>query len=303
MQTVTEIGSKCYCGSGEFARIEILEQMLGFREPFTYAVCQHCGHAYLLTPPPSLAKYYPQGDYYSFKATKRKGVRSFFSSDAMKAFKHLSLGKRTYILDYGCGNGQFVKELHSNGFTGATGYDPFLPNDSFENGAPLLRRELNAPAYREYYDVITMNHALEHVPNPLSEIKMIADLLKPGGFLIIRVPVKDSYAYEKYGVHWAQWDAPRHFHLFTRMSLRCMIGNATELEEINMHDDSNHFQFTASEIYLKGGSLKNNNRFLKRLLSVDTYRYSLKAVQLNKQNKGDQVTLIVKKISQENKVR
>lgn len=295
MQKVTETTANCYCGAIDYDHIQIQEHMLGFNEPFTYAVCKQCGHAYLLTPPPDMAKYYPQDDYYSFRSNKRRGLQSLFPSAAMRAFNKLSLGKRIYILDYGCGSGQFVRELHSRGFTAATGYDPFLPNDVYEDGAPVLRRNLNADAYYQYYDVITMNHVVEHLPEPLTELKTAVSMLKEGGHLIIRLPVKDSYAFEKYGVNWAQWDAPRHFHLFTRMSLRSMLSNLTELKEIKMYDDSNHFQFTASEIYKKGGSLKNDNSFLKRALSLKTYSYYLKAMQLNKKNRGDQVTLIARK--------
>ena len=64
-----------------------------------------------------------------------------------------------------------------------------------------------------------------------------------------------------------------------------------------MYDDSFHFQFTGSELYLKNLSLRpeNNNR-KKRFLSLSTYRYHFLAKKLNKQNKGDQMTIILEKI-------
>jgi hypothetical protein len=55
-----------------------------------------------------------------------------------------------------------------------------------------------------------------------------------------------------------------------------------------MYDDSYHFQFTGSELYLKHLSLKEaNNSRIKRLLSLKTYQYHFMAKKLNKQKKGD----------------
>ena len=74
------------------------------------------------------------------------------------------------ILDYGCGRGDFVEFLISQGKT-AEGYDPYnlqfakLPEGNF--------------------DAVTMIEVIEHTCDPYQEIDEISLLLKRGGLLFV----------------------------------------------------------------------------------------------------------------------
>jgi len=291
--------------------------MLGLNEWFTYYQCTNCGHTHLENLPENIGKYYDTKEYYSFKSNNsfsgnnKKGIKEIIKyillflnpkkgwgySAAFKAFLSIKgIKKSSQILDYGCGAGHFVKELFDSGYINARGYDPFLPDNVYHSNELFLAKDLSLLKIK-IWDVITLNHVFEHLENPVQVLKNLHDLLAAKGKILLRFPVIDSYSFEKYKENWVQFDAPRHLNLFTRKSIKLAVEKTGNLKIINMYDDSFHFQFTGSELYLNQLSLqpKNNNR-KKRLLSFKTYYYHFFAKKLNKQNKGDQIVVILERI-------
>jgi 2-polyprenyl-3-methyl-5-hydroxy-6-metoxy-1,4-benzoquinol methylase len=303
------------CG-GPTVPIKVKEQMLGMNELFTYYQCQNRGHTHLHELPSDLSKYYDTKEYYSFKKeesfadTKKKNFKTILKkislslrlkngigySAALKAFLSIDgIKKDDEILDYGCGSGHFVKELNTIGYINARGFDPFLPENIYYNNELYLTNQLSLLNIKAW-DVITLNHVFEHLVDPITVLTNLRSLLKLNGKLLLRFPIIDSYAFEKYKENWVQFDAPRHANLFTRKSIQIAVEKATGFKIENIYDDSFHFQFTGSELYLKKLSLQpqNNNR-KKRLLSPKTYQYHFFAKKLNKQNKGDQLVVILER--------
>ena len=69
------------------------------------------------------------------------------------------------------------------------------------------------------FDVITMWHVLEHVPDYNQYLNEINERLNVNGILVIAVPNFKSFDAEFYGVHWAAWDVPRHLWHFSKKQL------------------------------------------------------------------------------------
>ncbi|MCW3091372.1 MAG: class SAM-dependent methyltransferase [Ferruginibacter sp.] len=297
--------------------IEVKEQMMGLNERFVYSQCVNCGHTHLNTVPQNMSKYYNAKEYYSFKDgssvvrnivgrsltfIKKKLLqlnikKSILYSSALKSLQLIDgIDKNDLILDYGCGAGQFVNELNTLGFKNARGFDPFLPEDKMYKGELCLTKNLDA-LKAPCWDIITLNHVFEHLENPIERLRSLNKLLCVRGKLLLRFPIIDSFAFEKYRENWVQFDAPRHLNLFTRKSIKMAVEKAGNFRILAMHDDSFHFQFTGSELYLKKLSLspKDNSR-IKRLLKFKTYQYHFLAKKLNKQNKGDQMVIILEQI-------
>ena len=308
---------QCNICGGFTNMLEVREQMMGLNEAFIYQQCINCGHTQLETIPQNISRYYDTKQYYSFKkdsglsklikATKQICKRVLVSLNVKKSLLYSSalqsvlsiddVNKQSLILDYGCGAGQFVKELQQIGFNDTKGFDPYLPaslNDWKLAGLTNNYTTLQATNW----DIITLNHVFEHLENPIEILQDLNKLLCTKGKLILRFPIIDSFAFEKYRENWVQFDAPRHINLFTRKSIQIAVEKAGNYKTMAMYDDSFHFQFTGSELYLKKLSLspKHNNQ-LKRLLSFKTYQYHFKAKQLNKQNKGDQMVIILEKVN------
>jgi predicted SAM-dependent methyltransferase len=75
-------------------------------------------------------------------------------------------------------------------------------------------------------------------------------MLNHGGFLLIRIPKSDSFAFRKYRSNWFQIDAPRHFFLHTTRSMVLLSKKAGfVLKEIDY--DSTADQFLESENYCR----------------------------------------------------
>ena len=70
------------------------------------------------------------------------------------------------------------------------------------------------------FDVITMWHVLEHVPDLDQQIKELKRLLKPSGSLIIAVPNFKSFDAQHYGKFWAAYDVPIHFWHFSKTAIQ-----------------------------------------------------------------------------------
>src|SRR5690606_17617266 len=66
---------------------------------------------------------------------------------------------------------------------------------------------------KEQFDLIMFHHSLEHMAEPRQVFTEVARLLRPGGTVLIRVPVAGAYAWRQYGANWVQLDAPRHLFI------------------------------------------------------------------------------------------
>lgn len=78
----------------------------------------------------------------------------------------------------------------------------------------------------ETFDVITMQHAIEHLPNPARTLRCAYRLLRPGGRLVVVTPNVNSLARRLFSRHWASWDPPRHLFLFSNRTLRRALSEA-----------------------------------------------------------------------------
>ncbi len=71
------------------------------------------------------------------------------------------------------------------------------------------------------FELITMFHLLEHLPDPLTFIRLARRLVADGGYLGIAVPNYDSYTVRH--TTNAQWLPPFHINWFTLRSLSHLL--------------------------------------------------------------------------------
>lgn len=77
------------------------------------------------------------------------------------------------------------------------------------------------------FDVVTMWHALEHLPDPAAALRTVERLLKPGGVFYVSVPDIRSLQARLGANDWAYLDVPHHRFHFTRASLDRLAGQVT----------------------------------------------------------------------------
>lgn len=181
----------------------------------------------ITTPQPdldSLPNYYKHQSYISH-SDKSKGLLPFIyylvKKKALKRKTRLieKLLKGTgSLLDVGTGTGEFLVCAKKNGWEGH-GVEPNIQARTTALNKGLNVLEKISDIKNSKYDVITLWHVLEHLPNLEESIKAIEAMLKPEGILIVAVPNYRSYDAKYYKNYWAAYDVPRHLWHFSRASM------------------------------------------------------------------------------------
>lgn len=186
------------------------------------------------TPQPSkekLPEYYQSEDYISHTDSKRNLFEKAYHLVRRISLKkklnlinaHASQEKK--LLDVGCGTGDFLEIAQKNNWQ-VSGIEPnekarTIANKKTNNAVfeidQLLKFEPNS------FDVITLWHVLEHLPNLEDHISIFKKLLKPKGILIIAVPNYKSYDAKYYKAFWAAYDVPRHLWHFNQDSISKLV--------------------------------------------------------------------------------
>jgi SAM-dependent methyltransferase len=82
----------------------------------------------------------------------------------------------------------------------------------------------DAPLDSGSLDAVVMWHVLEHVRNPREQLKRLAELLKPGGILGLRVPNIESFGARAAGQWWPWMCPPAHLWFFSAATLPRLVG-------------------------------------------------------------------------------
>ena len=77
----------------------------------------------------------------------------------------------------------------------------------------------------EKFDVITLWHVLEHIPDLYAFLNEVGDKLNSKGELLIAVPNYKSFDANFYKNYWAAYDVPRHLWHFSPESLEKLFLN------------------------------------------------------------------------------
>ncbi|HEY6624579.1 MAG TPA: class I SAM-dependent methyltransferase [Acidimicrobiales bacterium] len=72
-----------------------------------------------------------------------------------------------------------------------------------------------ASSLADRYDVVSMHHYLEHTVDPRAELDSAAQVLAPGGHLLIELPDPESFWGRVLGRYWLPWFQPQHLHLMS----------------------------------------------------------------------------------------
>ena len=108
------------------------------------------------------------------------------------------------ILDFGCGDATFLALLAASPNGPAEGVGAEIDAKVVESNRTrfadrptlkfVLQSELNAPAHQEHYDAVTCMEVFEHVENQDIYLDLFVRVLRPGGRVIISVPVETGPA-------------------------------------------------------------------------------------------------------------
>lgn len=188
--------------------------------------------------PADLSKYYDSEEYKSHHNTKKTLLNFIYNTVKKRSFKKKQTlfqnGKANKtVLDVGAGTGDFLLYCKENNFE-VTGIEPsdVAREQALKKGINVYK-EINDVLDRKF-DVITMWHVLEHVPNLYEYLEHLKSLLKEDGKLIVAVPNFKSYDAEYYKEHWAAYDVPRHLWHFSKKSIQKLF-QSVQMEVTEVH--------------------------------------------------------------------
>ena len=208
--------------------------------------------------PENLGRYYESNDYISHTDSKRSlfekayhFVKGIALKNKLNLINNCSSSKGN-LLDIGAGTGDFLLTAKQNGWE-TIGVEPSEKAKGIAIGKGIKFSDSTQDLESHSFDVITMWHVLEHIPNLEIQIKELKRLVKPNGTIIIAVPNFKSYDANYYGKFWAAFDVPIHFWHFSKKAIQLLFQKENiKLEKVLPMKFDSFYVSLLSEKYKKG---------------------------------------------------
>lgn len=248
---------------------------------YDYASCAECACVYQ-TPMPSektIQSFYPDeyavyqpisrkpriGNWekavlqhrYSYQHLQVSFVYKLFAPLlAMIAYKDsIPFSNSVRLLDIGCGNGKFMNSMTALGWDceGVEFSDTAI-QECEKQSLKVFHGDVHAAEFdADTFDVVSIRHVIEHIPDPNIFLKEISRILKPGGRLVVKTPNSQALGRGYFGVFWFANDVPRHLVLFSPENL----AEAAARQQLAAITQT---CFTTPKIILNSWDYKTNNQ-------------------------------------------
>lgn len=220
----------CGAADSEAAALFLARDPDGLEErPFRVVECRRCGHAFVSPRPPAedLGRFYPAGYYdkpgEDSGAAGRRLARLFMAERLAKAAGGRAPGR---VLDAGCGEGTFLAAMARRGWE-AWGVELSAAGAARAAARPglrVLQGTLESAGLPERsFDLITLWHSIEHMPEPARALRRAARLLKEDGELFLAFPNRRSWDFSLFGARWFHLDPPRHLQYFSPQAMSRLL--------------------------------------------------------------------------------
>lgn len=186
----------CYCGHEN--KDVVLASVDRYRIPHRTVLCTRCG--LVRTDPRMVQEAYTDfythyyRDLYERPNQQKEALFADQRSNALRRYQFISehgdLKPSSHILEIGCGAGWNLLPFHENGHH-TVGYDfnqEYLAIGN-HHGLRLQSGGLEEVLVTgQTFDLVIMSHVVEHLHDPIAQMRQVALLLHPGGRLYVEVP-------------------------------------------------------------------------------------------------------------------
>ncbi len=169
----------------------------------------------------SYQDYHRDQDYQKFE----KEFRNIFQ----KRFKIISRFKKkpAKVLEIGAATGVMLQIFKKHGWE-VWGIEPSASaRDAQKKGIKILKTTFEkAKLPKNYFDVVILNHTLEHMTNPLAIMRKVKTLLIKKGIIYVDVPNFASFSAKLANKNWKYILPEEHLYHFTPETLRKILEKA-----------------------------------------------------------------------------
>lgn len=206
------------------------------RDPYSVARCTSCGFYYLYPRiiESAMQEAYRQPSYYEGGACGYADASYARQEFALRAtFKRLlhNLSERRLtggaLLEVGCGYGYLLDEARPY-FDRRVGTEFSLEGAEIarSTGAEVFVGGIEQISEKRKFDTVVAVQVIEHVYEPLTFVKQLANHTQPGGHVIIATPDIGGALRRAMGRHWPSFKAPEHVGYFDFRTLSRLMGKA-----------------------------------------------------------------------------
>lgn len=171
------------------------------KEDLHTAICTGCGLVFSSPIPTAeaIAEYYANSYRIEYKGTTKPKLKHVYRA-GMRALARLPVVEQfstpgDRVLDIGSGGGEFVYLLGTQGYQ-ASGIEPdvgYGTHSRVEYGIEVSLEPYNSThVCKDAFDLVTANHVVEHLRDPLEVFQGVYCSLREEGHFIVEVPNVES---------------------------------------------------------------------------------------------------------------
>lgn len=218
----------CRSSSRTFLYKAFDHEYLSVKQSFPFNKCKKCEVIYLSPRPniKALEIIYPE-NYNNFSSATNssyvKKISNYLQKIRIKRqITHYIKVEDFSILDVGCGNGFYLDSI-LDAFPKAKTFG--IEQNTNASVIASRRHRIFNGLVEEYkskrkFDLIILNHVIEHVENPIDLVRKLSNFLSNEGLLIISTPNIDSLQAKLFGKYWGGIHAPRHWTIFSIKTIK-----------------------------------------------------------------------------------
>jgi SAM-dependent methyltransferase len=145
----------------------------------------------------------------------------------------INIKNKSTVLELGCGSGELINKIAENfsGLNRIVAVDIFDQSKKLNSKVEFIKQDIENLDIHESFDLVILNHVLEHIKNPLGLLANIKKILNPHGRILIVVPNRYGFNNEartywpEHGRHYFLWDREGLEYSLNRIGFACRFYN------------------------------------------------------------------------------
>lgn len=138
------------------------------------------------------------------------------------------------VLDIGCGPGWLLSAMDERWDKHGVELSAAAAKHAVQYGDISVGPFEAAKYEPDSFDLVTMYHVIEHLPDPVDALRRAHELLRDGGRLVLGTPDFDSGCARRFGNQYRMLHDPTHISLFSNDSMhRCLRDVGFQIDRVD----------------------------------------------------------------------